>query len=155
MPPTSLVFEEMQVPASALGLELYTVEVREPNDFESAFSKITNTIQATALFIQAAAIFTDNRRRLADLAARNRLPAISDFKELAEAGLLMSYGSDFFDLGRRAATFVDKILKGTKPADLPVEQPKKFEFVINLKTANQIGLTIPPNVLARADKVIK
>ena len=92
---------------------------------------------------------------IADLAVRSRLPAIYDARELAEAGILMYYGSDRFDLYRRAATYVDKILKGTKPADLPVEQPKKFEFVINLKAAKQIGLMIPPNVLARADKVIK
>ena len=89
------------------------------------------------------------------MATRSRLPAIYDARELAEAGVLMSYGSDRFDLYRRAATYVDKILKGTKPADLPVEQPTKFEFIINLKAAKQIGLTIPPNVLARADRVIR
>jgi putative tryptophan/tyrosine transport system substrate-binding protein len=147
-------FEELQTPASALGLELHNIEVRG-TDFDRAFSNITNTIHATAVIVQAAAVFTDNRRRIAEFAARERVPAISDFKELAEAGLLMSYGSDFFDLGRRAATYVDKILKGAKPADLPVQQPTKFEFVINLNTAKQIGLTIPPNVLARADKVIR
>jgi putative ABC transport system substrate-binding protein len=116
---------------------------------------MTGTVRSTALLLQSATLFFDNRKMIADLAVRSRLPAIYDARELAEAGILMSYGSDRFDLYRRAATYVDKILKGTKPADLPVEQPKKFEFVINLKAAKQIGLTIPPNVLARADKVIK
>jgi len=138
-----------------MGLELHHIAMQSPNDFESAFSKITGTVRATALFVQAVNMFIDNRRRIADLAARNRLPAISNVRELTEAGVLMSYGPDRFNLGRRAATFVDKILKGAKPADLPVEQPTKFELVINLKTAKQIGLTIPPNVLVRADKVIK
>jgi putative ABC transport system substrate-binding protein len=94
-------------------------------------------------------------RRIAELAAKNRLPTISDLSQFANEGGLMSYGPDLIDHTRRAAVFVDKILKGTKPGDLPVEQPTKFELVINLKTAKQIGLTIPPNVLARADKVIK
>jgi putative ABC transport system substrate-binding protein len=148
-------FKEMQVPASAMGLQLHHIEVRTPNDFESAFSKITSIVRTTALFIQPVALFTDHRRRIADLATRSRLPASAYLREFAEAGVLMSYGSDLFDLGRRTATYVDKILKGAKPADLPVEQPIKFELIINLKTAKQIGLTIPPNVLARADKVIK
>jgi len=148
-------FKNIQPTALAMGLELHHIEVRSPDDFESAFSKITGTVRATALFLQAASIFTDNPKRIADLAARSRLPVSSYGKEFAEAGVLMSYGSDYFDLGRRAATYVDKILKGAKPADLPVQQPTKFEFVINLKTAKQIGLTIPPKVLARADRVIK
>ena len=152
---TAQDFKEMQAPASAMGLQLHHIEVQSPNDFESAFSKITATVRATSLFLQAVALFIDNRKRIADLATRSRLPATSDSRELAEAGLLMSYGSDRFDLGRRASTYVDKILKGAKPADLPVQQPTKFELVINLKTAEQIGLTIPPNVLARADKIIK
>src|SRR6266545_2198064 len=148
-------FKEMQAAASAMGLELHHIKVQSPDDFESAFSKMTSTVRATALFIQAATIFLDNRRRIADLATRSRLPAISDTRELAEPGVLMSYGADRFELYRRAAIYVDKILKGAKPADLPVEQPTKFEFVINLKTAKQIGLTIAPNVLARADRVIR
>ena len=148
-------FKEMQPAASALGLELHHIEVRTPNDFESAFSKITDYARATALFIQPVALFTDHRRQIADLTTRSRLPASAYLREFAEAGVLMSYGSDLFDLGRRTAIYVDKILKGAKPADLPVEQPKKFELIINLKTAKQIGLTIPPNVLARADRVIK
>ncbi len=151
----ALDFKEMQAPASAMGLELHHIEVRSPNDLESAFSKITGTVRATALFLQAAPVFNNHPTRIADLAIRDRLPAIADTRTLADAGVLMSYGSDRFDQGRRAAIFVDKILKGAKPADLPVEQPMRFEFVINLKTAKQIGLTIPPNVLVRADKVIK
>jgi putative ABC transport system substrate-binding protein len=100
-------------------------------------------------------VIASYRTRVLELAAKQRLPTASLYKEFAEAGGLLTYGADLPDLFRRAATYVDKILKGTKPADLPVEQPMKFEFVINLKAAKQIGLTIPPNVLARADKVIK
>jgi putative tryptophan/tyrosine transport system substrate-binding protein len=148
-------FKEMQPAASALILELHHIKVRSPNDLESSFSKMTGTVRASALLLQSSTLFFDNRKMIADLATRSRLPAISDTTELTEAGVLMSYGTDRFDLYRRAATYVDKILKGAKPADLPVEQPMKFEFVINLKAAKQIGLTIPPNVLARADKVIK
>lgn len=147
--------KEMQAAASALGLQLHQIEVRSPDDFESAFSKMTSTVRATALFLQSATIFFDNPRRMGDLAIKHRLPATSDARELPEAGLLISYGSDRIDLGRRAATYVDKILKGAKPADLPVQQPMKFEFVINLKTAKQIGVTISPDVLSRADKVIR
>ena len=148
-------FKEMQPAASALGLELHHIKVQSPNDLEGAFSKMTGTVRATALLLQSSSLFFDNRKMIAGLATASRLPAIYDARELAEAGILMSYGSDRFDLYRRAAIYVDKILKGAKPADLPVEQPKKFEFIINLKAAKQIGLTIPPNVLARADKVIK
>jgi putative ABC transport system substrate-binding protein len=144
----------MQPAASALGLELHHIQVQSPNDLEGAFSKMMGS-HATGLFLQSTAMFIDNRKRIAELTTKHRLPAIYDAKELAEAGVLMSYGSDRFDLGRRAAIYVDKILKGANPADLPVEQPMKFEFVINLKAAKQIGVTIPPNVLARADRVIK
>ena len=151
----ALTFEEMQPVASAFGLELHHIKVQRSNDLEDAFSKMMGTVRATALLIQAASFFNDNRKRIADLATRSRLPSIYDAKELAEAGILMSYGADRSYLYRRSAIFVDKILKGAKPADLPVEQPTKFELVINLKTAKRIGLTIPPNVLARADKVIK
>ena len=151
----ALDLKEMQAAASALGLQLHHIGVRGPNDFESAFSKMTGTVRASALFLQSAVLFLDNGKRIADLATRSRLPAISDTPELTETGVLMSYGTDRFDLYRRVATYVDKILKGAKPSDLPVEQPKKFELIINLKAAKQIGLTIPPNVLARADRVIK
>jgi putative tryptophan/tyrosine transport system substrate-binding protein len=151
----ALDFEEMQPAASALGLELHHIKVQSSNDLEGAFSKMTGTVRASALLLQSSTLFFDNRKMIAGLATKHRLPAIYDARGLAEAGILMSYGSDRFDLYRRAATYVDKILKGTKPADLPVEQPMKFEFVINLKAAKQIGLTIPPNVLARTDKVIR
>jgi putative tryptophan/tyrosine transport system substrate-binding protein len=151
----ALDFKEMQPAGSALGLELHHIKVRSSNDLESAFSKMTGTVRSTALLLQSATLFFDNRKMIADLAVRSRLPAIYDARELAEAGILMSYGSDRFDLYRRAATYVDKILKGTKPGDLPVEQPMKFEFIVNLKTAKQIGVTIPQSVLYRADKVIK
>jgi putative tryptophan/tyrosine transport system substrate-binding protein len=103
----------------------------------------------------ASPIFVLQRKQLADLAVKNRLPGIYDRREFVDDGGLMSYATNFADLSRRAATYVDKILKGAKPTDLPVEQPTKFEFVINLKAAKQIGLTIPPNVLVRADKVIR
>src|SRR5207253_2120154 len=111
--------------------------------------------RADAILVVSDPMFLSDRTRLADLSAKNRLPAIYAVLEHVEAGGLMAYAADRVDMFRRAADYVDKILKGTKPADLPVEQPKKFEFVINLKAAKQIGLTIPPNVLARADRVIK
>ena len=152
---TALDFKNLQAPALAIGLQLHHIEVRSPDDFESAFSKITNTVRATALFLQAVGLFFNSRGQIADLAAKNRLPAIADLRELTEAGLLMSYGADRTDLGRRAAIYVDKILKGAKPADLAVEQPTKFELVINLKTAKALGLTVPPTLLAHADEVIE
>jgi putative ABC transport system substrate-binding protein len=111
--------------------------------------------RADALLALASPVLSDQRTQIADLALKSRLPAIYFRPEFVEDGGLMSYAASFTDLSRRAAIYVDKILKGAKPADLPVEQPTKFELVINLKTAKQIGLTIPPNVLARADKVIK
>ena len=135
-------------------LKLLSLEVRSLDDFESAFARAKKE-RAQALITTTGGLINTQQRRVLDFAAKNRLPAIYHYSEFVEAGGLMSYGPDNTDLWRRAADFVDKILKGAKPADLPVEQPKKFEFIINLKAAKQIGLTIPPNVLARADRVIK
>jgi putative ABC transport system substrate-binding protein len=144
----------MQSAAPALGLQLQSLEVRNPKDFDSAFAAIIKE-RAQALTAAAHPVIDTNRQRIVDFASKNRLPAIYSSSEFISAGGLMFYGVSFSDLYRRAATYVDKILKGAKPADLPVEQPTKFELVINLKAAKHIGLTIPPNVLVRADKVIK
>jgi putative ABC transport system substrate-binding protein len=144
----------MKVAAGALSLKLQPVEVHGPNDLEPAFSAIKKE-RARALSVLSNAVTTTYRARIVDFAAKSRLPAMYPERESVETGGLMSYGPNLSDMWRRAATYVDKILKGTKPADLPVEQPTKFEFIINLKTAKQIGLTIPPNVLVRADRVIK
>jgi putative ABC transport system substrate-binding protein len=135
-------------------VKLQYLEVRDAKDIETAF-RAASKGRADAVLVLPSPITLSQRRQVVDLAANSRLPAIYWATEFVEAGGLMTYSVSFTDLFRRAATYVDKILKGTKPADLPVEQPTKFEFVINLKTAKQIGLTIPPNVLARADKVIK
>jgi len=128
--------------------------VREPNDFEHAFAALKK-VRADALFPLRSPLISSQVKRIVELAAKNRVPGMYDASEFAEAGGLMSYGTMLADLDRRAASYVDKILKGTKPADLPIEQPTKFEFIVNLKAAKRIGLTIPPNVLVRADKVIK
>jgi ABC-type uncharacterized transport system substrate-binding protein len=146
--------KEAQAAAKALGLKLQTVEVRSPSDFEGAFKAVTRD-RAGVLLVLGSAVTNTDRKRIAELAIKDRLPTMWAESGLMDAGGLMSYGPNYADLFRRAATYVDKILKGEKPADLPVEQPMKFEFVINLKTAKQIGSTIPPNVLARADRVIK
>ena len=143
-----------EVAAQALGVQLQLVEARGPADFERAFSDMTKA-RAGALTVLSSPMFLIERRRLVDLAAKNRLPAVFPSRECVDAGGLMSYGPDFADLFRRVATYVDKILKGAKPADLPVEQPTKFELVINLKTAKALGLTIPPSLLLRADQVIE
>jgi len=145
---------EMQATASALGLQLQSLEVRSAKDFDGAFEAILKE-RAQALTATASPVISINQQRIVAFAATNRLPAIYPYSEVIDAGGLMFYGVSFSDLFRRAATYVDKILKGVKPADLPVEQPTKFEFVINLITAKQIGVTIPPNVLVRADRVIK
>jgi len=137
-----------------LGVKVQPVEVRDPKDFQNAYIAMTKQ-KADAVIIVQSGFSLAYRKQLADLAAKHRLPSMCEQKEWATDGCLMSYGPDLLYLFRRAATYVDKILKGAKPADLPVEQPMKFEFVINLKTAKQIGLTIPPNVLVRADRVIK
>jgi putative ABC transport system substrate-binding protein len=147
------MLKEAEVAARALGVRLQIVEARGPADFDRAFSDMTRA-RAGALTVLGSAMFINERRRLVDLAAKNRLPAVYGVREYVDAGGLMSYGADNADVFRRAATYVDKILKGAKPADLPVEQPTKFELVINLKTAKALGLTIPPSVLARADEVI-
>jgi putative tryptophan/tyrosine transport system substrate-binding protein len=144
----------MQEAARALGLQLQFLEVRSAKDFDGAFKAVLKE-RAQALTTSAVPIISMNQQRIVAFAAKNRLPAIYPYSEFIDAGGLMFYGVSFSDLFRRAATYVDKILKGAKPADLPVEQPTKFVFVINLITAKQIGLTIPPNVLVRADRVIK
>jgi putative ABC transport system substrate-binding protein len=149
-----LSWSEIQATAAHLGIHLQSAEVRVSNDFDSAFKAVIRE-RAQALLTQSGPLANNNKARILDFAVKNRLPAMYGDTEFAEAGGLMSYGPSYPDMNRRAATYVDKILKGAKPADLPVEQPKKFEFIINLKAAKQIGLTIPPNVLARADKVIR
>ena len=145
---------EIDVAAAALGIHLQKLELRSPKDIETAFQAVTKG-RAGAALAQAAAVLLSQRTRVAELAIQKRLAVMFPREEFVEAGGLVVYAASTADLSRRAATFVDKILKGAKPADLPVEQPTKFEFVINLKTAKQIGLTIPPNVLARADRVIR
>jgi ABC-type uncharacterized transport system substrate-binding protein len=142
------------VAARTLGVRLQVVEVRGPADFDRAFSDMTRA-RAGALTVLGSAIFFSERRRLVDLAAKNRLPAVYQVREFVDAGGLMAYGWNLTDLFRRAATYVDKILKGAKPADLPVEQPTKFDLVINLKTAKALGLTIPRSLLSLADQVIE
>jgi putative tryptophan/tyrosine transport system substrate-binding protein len=153
-PSSTLRMRETEAAAPSLGIKLQPVDVREPNDFEHAFAALKKD-RADALFPLRSPLISSQVKRIVELAAKNRVPGMYDASEFAEAGGLMSYGTMLADLDRRAATYVDKILKGAKPADLPVEQPTKFEFVINLKTAKQIGLTIPPEVLARATKLIK
>jgi len=142
------------VAARALGVRLQFVEARGPEDFDRAFSEMTRA-RAGALTVLPSAMLFIERRRLVDLAAKSRLPAVYTWREFVDAGGLMSYGPDLADSFRRSATYVDRILKGAKPADLPVEQPTKFELVLNLKTAKSLGLTLPPSLLARADQVIE
>jgi putative ABC transport system substrate-binding protein len=153
-PPAASNLKMTEVAAQSLGLELQSLEVRNPGDLEGAFQAATKE-RAQALVALRNPVIFNERKRIAEQAIKSRLPAICDDREFVEAGGLMSYGTNIADLYRRAATYVDKILKGAKPADLPVEQPMKFELIINLKTAKQIGHTIPPNVLARADKLIR
>jgi putative ABC transport system substrate-binding protein len=143
-----------EVAARALGVRLQYVEARGPEHFDRAFSEMTRA-RAGALTVLPSNMFFNELRRLVDLAAKNRLPAVYPWREFVDAGGLMSYGLNVADLFRRAATYVDRILKGAKPADLPVEQPTKFELVINLKTATALGLTIPQSLLLRADEVIQ
>ncbi len=153
-PGNAQLLKETELAAGAFGVKLQYLDVLGPKDIEAAF-RAASKGRADVALVLGGPLFTFQRTQFVELAAKSRLPAIYPQSEFVEAGGLMTYGASLFDLFRRAATYVDKILKGAKPADLPVEQPTKFEFIINLKTAKQIGLTIPPNVLARADKVIK
>jgi putative ABC transport system substrate-binding protein len=150
----SLSFTEMQAAAKVLGVQLLSMEVRGANDFESGF-KLAKKENAQALVTMPTPVINSNQTQILDFVVKNRLPAMYAVPEFVEAGGLMSYAPNYADQFRRAAVFVDKILKGTKPADIPVEQPMKFEFIINLKSAKQIGLTVPPNVLVRANRVIR
>jgi ABC-type uncharacterized transport system substrate-binding protein len=143
-----------EVAARALGVRLQFLEARGSADLDRAFSEMTRA-RAEALTVLTSTTLIGERIHLVDLAAKNRLPAVYPWREGVDAGGLMSYGPNGADMYRRAATYVDKILKGAKPGDMPVEQPTKFELVINLKTAKALGLTIPPSVLARADQVIE
>jgi len=153
-PFTALARKETQVSAEALHLKLEPVEVKAIEEFETAFARIARQ-RPGAVVMLADRFLLANRARIVDFAVERRLPVMYPYREFVDGGGFASYGANYPDMFRRAATYVDKILKGTKPADLPVEQPTKFELVINLKAAKQIGVTIPPNVLARADKVIK
>jgi putative ABC transport system substrate-binding protein len=147
-------WKESQIPARELGLQLHSLEVSSADQFESSFNDaIKSRNQAVA--VTPMVLANSNRKQIVELAAKTRLPAMYYRDSFVESGGLMSYGADLADHFMRAATYVDKILKGSKPANLPVEQPTKFEFIINLKAAKQIGLIIAPNVLARADKVIR
>jgi ABC-type uncharacterized transport system substrate-binding protein len=145
---------EMQIAGRALGVQIQPIEVQQASEFQNAYAAMTKE-RAGALTISRNPFTNFHRKRLIDLSVKKRLPAMCDGTEWTSDGCLLSYARDRTEAIHRAATYVDKILKGAKPADLPVEQPMKFEFIVNLKTAKQIGLTIPPNVLARADRVIR
>jgi putative tryptophan/tyrosine transport system substrate-binding protein len=153
-PANAQMLREVERAAATFGVKIQSLDVLGRKDFQTAFGAASKE-RAEAVLVLQNGVAAAHRTEIAELAVKSRLPAIFPRLEFVEDGGLMSYGASFTHMDRRAATYVDKILKGAKPADLPVEQPTKFEFVINLKTAKQIGLTIPPNVLARADKVIK
>jgi putative ABC transport system substrate-binding protein len=148
------LWKESQLPARELGLQLHSMEISSADKFDAAF-KAAIKAGSTALAVAGGPLITSNQERIAELATKYRLPSINPDMRYVNAGGLMSYGADRTEPYKRIASMIDKILKGANPADLPVEQPTKFELVINLKTAKRIGLTIPPNVLARADRVIK
>jgi ABC-type uncharacterized transport system substrate-binding protein len=148
------VKEDLPIAARALKLTILPWEARAADDFEKVFAAMSKE-RPDGLVVTGGPLIIANGKRIADFALKSRLPSMYNNRQNVDTGGLMSYGADFADSYRRVAYYVDRILKGAKPADLPVEQPTKFELVINLKTAKQIGLTIPPNVLARADKVIK
>jgi putative ABC transport system substrate-binding protein len=151
---TAQSLKELNLAAGALAVKPQYLDIQDPKDIEAVF-RAAGKGRADAILVLQSPVFNSPRSQIADLALKSRLPATYPRREFVEVGGLMSYGVNYLDLDRRAATYVDKILKGRKPADLPVEQPKKFEFVVNLKAAEQINLTIPPNVLVRADRVIR
>jgi putative ABC transport system substrate-binding protein len=153
-PSSELAWKESQLAAKELRLQLFSLAVSNADKYESGFKEASKA-HVAALAVTLHGLANSNQKKITDLAATYHLPAIYPRRDHVETGGLMSYAADQREPYQRAAVYVDKILKGTKPADLPVEQPKKFVLVINLKTAKQIGLTIPPNVLARADKVIR
>jgi ABC-type uncharacterized transport system substrate-binding protein len=154
-PGNAQALKEIELAAKAFGVQLQYLDVLDSKDIETAFRAAGKGRAEAVLMMVTGGVANSQRPQIAELAVKSRLPAIYRNREDVEAGGLMTYGVNVNDLDRRAATYVDKILKGAKPADLPVEQPIKFEFIVNLKAAKQIGLTIPPNVLARADKVIR
>jgi len=149
-----LAWKESQLPVRELGLQLHSMEVRRSNDFAKAFEDAIRA-RAGAVAVMPDPLFVSNLRRIADLAAKSRMPSIFHLREFADSGGLMTYGVDRSDMFQRAATYVDKILKGAKPGDLPIEQPTKFQLVINMKTAKALGVTIPPSLLLRANHVIE
>jgi len=153
-PGNTLQLRTAEASARALGVRLQPLEARGPSELDRAFATMTRE-RAGALLVLLDSMLLAQREKIADLAARNRLPAVYGFPLHVQAGGLMAYSANQLDVSRRVASFVDRILKGAKPADLPVEQPTKFELVINLKTAKALGLTIPPSVLGRADQIIE
>jgi putative ABC transport system substrate-binding protein len=153
-PGSALMLKEVEAAAGALGVKLQYMDIVDAKEIEPAF-RAASKVKADAVLVLFSFVLNSHRAKVVELAVKSRLPVIYPFSEFVEAGGLMTHAVSFTDLYRSAGVYVDKILKGTRPADLPVEQPKKFEFIINLKAAKQIGLTIPPNVLVRADRVIK
>ena len=153
-PETGPLVKSLEMAARSLGVQLRVLEVRGPTDFEKAFATIT-TERAGAIMVMTDILFHTHQRRIVELASKSRLPVMHGFREDVDAGGLMFYGATLADMNHRAATYVDKILKGAKPADLPVEQPTKFELIINMKTAKALGIAIPQSILLRADKVIE
>ena len=151
---SALTWRELQLPARRINIGLHSLEVKDVGEFDSAFKQATGA-KIGAIYVLPAPIFVANERRIAEFATKNRLPSVFHLPEFVRLGGLMAYGPDRVDLFRRAATYVDKILKGANPGDLPVEQPTKFELIINLKTAKAIGVAIPPTLLATADEVIE
>jgi putative tryptophan/tyrosine transport system substrate-binding protein len=153
-PISRLTWNETQLPARKLGIEIHSLEVRDSATLDRALAEAAKA-RAGAIAIMPNPVFVTNLKRIAEFAAQNRLPSMFHLREFADAGGLLSYGVDRSDLFRRAATYVDKILRGAKPADLPIEQPTKFELVINLKTAKALGLAVPDKLVALADEVIE
>jgi putative tryptophan/tyrosine transport system substrate-binding protein len=153
-PYSALVFKQVQAASGTLGIEVQSLDLRQPDDFDGAFETVQRQHPDALMTIEDPLTF-NHRKRIADFAAGQQLPSLSGLSEFAAAGGLMSYGANQADLLRRAAGYADKILKGAKPADLPVQQPTKFDLVINLKTAKALGVAVPPSLLARADEVIE